>query len=78
MTGEETVLFQTDYDFPCLARTLGWNGKIGREHCDHRSTDGTVDCKECGRKAGDFISAAQTWLDNHCGQSFRGKGEEYF
>lgn len=76
-TGEETVLFQTDYDFPGLARNLGWRGNIGRERCEHRGTDGTVNCPDCGKTAGDFIQAAQTWLDNHCGQVFRGKGEEY-
>jgi len=77
-TGEETVLFQTDWDFPGLARSLGWNGKIGREHCEHRGTDGTVTCPDCGKTASDFIQAAQSWLDDHCGNTFVGKGEEYF
>lgn len=77
-TGEKSVLFQTDWDFPGLARSLGWRGKIGRERCQHRGTDGTVDCPDCGRKAGDFISAAREWLDAHTGCTFRGKGEEYF
>lgn len=76
-TGEETVLFQTDWDFPGLARSLGWNGKIGRERCNHSGTDGTVTCPECGRTASEFIAAAVDWLDNHCGRTFRGKGEEY-
>lgn len=77
-TGNDSVFFQTDWDFPALARTMGWNGKLGRERCQHRSTDGTVTCKECGKTAGDFIAAAQSWLDDHCGQTFRGRGEEYF
>lgn len=77
-TGDTGVLFQTDYDFPGLARTLGWNGKIGRERCDHPGTDGTVDCPDCKLKAGDFIAAAVDWLDKHDGCVFVGKGEEYF
>lgn len=76
-TGEETILFQTDWDFPGLARTLGWNGKVGRERCRHSSTDGTVDCAECGKTASEFIQAATQWLDDHCGQTFRA-GDEYF
>jgi hypothetical protein len=70
--------FQVDYDFPDLARTLGWNGKIGRERCRHSGTDGTVKCPDCGRTAGEFISAAQAWLDRHNGCVFRNKGQEYF
>jgi hypothetical protein len=77
-TGEESVLFQTDYDFPGLARNLGWSGKVGRERCKHRGTDGTIDCPDCGRKAGAFIAAAAAWLDTQVGRTFRGKGEEYF
>jgi len=76
--GEETILFQTDWDYPGLARSLGWNGKISREQCQHRSTDGTIDCGECGKTASEFIQAAVKWLDRHCGDTFRGKGEEYF
>ena len=72
-TGSESVLFQTDWDYPGLARSLGWNGKIGRERCQHRSTDGTVTCTECGRTASDFIAAAAFWLDAHCGDTFRGR-----
>jgi hypothetical protein len=77
-SGEETVLFQTDWDYPGLARELGWNGKGGRERCRHFGTDGTVACNECGKTASEFISAAAEWLDRHCGQTFRGKGEDYF
>lgn len=77
-TGEESALFQTDWDFPGLARSLGWRGKIGREHCDHRGTDGTIDCPDCGRKAGDFIAAASDWLHSHCGDIFRKDVDCYF
>ncbi len=40
--------------------------KVSRGHskvnCQHSGTDGTVDCKACGLKAGDFIAAAGEWL----------------
>lgn len=77
-TGEESLLFQTDYDFPGLARSLGWRGKIGREKCEHRGTDGTVNCPDCGRKAIEFITAASEWLDNRCNHVFVKPVEDYF
>ncbi len=77
-TGHDDLIFQTDWDFPALASTLGWNLKIGREKCKHEKTDGTIDCPDCGKKAGDFIYAAQQWLDKHDGHVFRGKGDVYF
>ena len=77
-TGNEDILFQTDWDFPPLARNLGWNGKVGRERCPHSFTDGTIDCPTCGRKAEEFIAAAARWLDDYDGRVFIGKGEEYF
>ena len=62
---------QTDWEYPALARALGWRGKVGREKCEHRSTDGTVKCRECGREAGAFISAARDYLDANIGRCFR-------
>lgn len=39
-----------------------------QEHpCDHDSTDGTVDCEECGVTPSEFIAAARKWLDEHNG-----------
>jgi len=32
--------------------------------CRHIGTDGTVDCRDCGCKAGDFIKAASEYLDS--------------
>lgn len=66
-TGHESVLF-TDWDYPGLAQSLGWNMR-GRK-CEHRSTDGTVDCRECGKTAHEFIVEAAEWLDKHCDRSF--------
>lgn len=59
-----TQLVQSDWDYPATARELGWNGKIGRERCEHRGTDGTVNCPDCGRTASDFIQAASDYLDS--------------
>jgi hypothetical protein len=67
----QTVLVQTDWDFPATAETFGWstrNVQVCPEcDCDHNGTDGTVDCPDCGIKAGDFIDAAREWLDNNDG-----------
>jgi hypothetical protein len=66
-----TVLVQTDWDYPGVARTFGWSPReVQREDrppCDHRSTDGTVDCPACGVTAGEFIAAAREWLEEHDG-----------
>lgn len=77
-TGEESVLFQTDWDLPGLARDLGWRIKVGRERCEHQGTDGTIDCPDCGRKAGEFIAAASDWLHKRTGQVFRKEVDYYF
>jgi hypothetical protein len=34
----------------------------GKHACEHSSTDGTVDCRECGMPAGAFIEAAGRFL----------------
>lgn len=76
-----SILIQTDWDYPGTARTFGWTlDTVQRKpteqeeengadvpHCDHDGTDGTVDCKECGCTAGDFISAAYDWLADNDG-----------
>lgn len=78
----EPKIFQTDYEFPTLASSLGWNmiNVQSNKHksCDHYSTDGTVDCEECGLKALDFITSASEWLHDNDGRVFRNKGLEYF
>lgn len=35
--------------------------------CEHEATDGTVPCKACGLKPGDFIAAAGDYLDDNDG-----------
>ena len=39
----------------------------GAAYCDHDSTDGTIDCPDCGLTAGDFITAAGEWLRDNGG-----------
>ena len=68
-TGESTVLVQTDWDYPSLASSLGWRMRSAK--CEHRSTDGTVDCRDCGKTATEFITEAAEWLDKHEGQVFQ-------
>lgn len=66
----EDKLFQTDWDYPILAQYLGWKLKLHNEPCPHSSTDGTIDCKECGVTASQFIQAAANWLNDHDGEIF--------
>lgn len=35
--------------------------------CNHRGTDGTVNCPDCTMDASAFIAAAREWLDEHDG-----------
>ena len=66
----DSILIQTDWDYPGTANTFGWSlREVQREggDCDHSGTDGTVDCHECGVSASDFISAASDWLYDNDG-----------
>jgi hypothetical protein len=58
----DTVLIQTDWDFPGVASRTGFVA------CEHGDTDGTIDCPH--HKAGDMISAAYGWLSDRAGDSF--------
>ena len=70
-----TRLVQTDWDCPGVAETFGWSirrvQRAGRrrkaKRCDHRHTDGTADCPDCGVRVGEFIDAAHEWLCGHDG-----------
>jgi len=44
------------------------------QYCDHTHTDGTVDCKDCGLTATDFIGAASDWLDDNDGATVEDPG----
>lgn len=84
-----SVYFQTDLDFPPLARNLGWNGALTLEAipdnedsteatrklaCQHESTDGTIACPNCSARPSEFIAAAVAWLDEHDGEDFEDTG----
>lgn len=60
-----TVLCQSDWDRPMLARDLGW-----RPCCD--VTDGTVDCPH--KTASEMIAEAGEYLDEHLGEPFDDPG----
>lgn len=73
---KESILIQTDWDWPGVATTFGWSirncqvqnrGYYGLEKCDHSSTDGTIDCPECGYPASAFIREAGEWLEANDG-----------
>jgi hypothetical protein len=74
--GSEGTLVQTDWDYPATAEGFGWSlrrvqkrgSKVRyfarRAHgCDHRGTDGTVKCRDCGIEPTDFIRAADEFLN---------------
>ena len=78
-TGHESVVVNTDWDFPSLARSLGWSMRgRGRSPCDHPHTDGTVDCSLCGRGVGWFIEQARVYLDKRVDTVVREKLDGYF
>ncbi len=63
---KNTILIQSDWDFPGVARTFGWDmtkEQILTEACDHSGTDGTVPCPDCGISVSQMIEAAQEYLD---------------
>lgn len=68
-----SILVQTDFDFPGTASTFGWRMKKYKG-CEHRGSDGTVDCRYCGKTATDFISEASEWLDAHIGKRVEDPG----
>ena len=55
----ETILIQTDWDYPGTASSFGW------KPCHCGFTDGTIDCEH--RKTSDMIVEAADYLDNHIG-----------
>lgn len=67
-----SILVQSDYDYPGLASTFGWSvgqvpGAPGNVTCYHDGTDGSIDCRECGRMTFEFIRDARGYLDRHVG-----------
>jgi hypothetical protein len=78
----QNILVQTDWDAPGVANTFGWNmrdiqvanaGYYGTT-CNHQGTDGTVDCPDCGIKAGTFIRYAIEYIDSNDGKTVEDPG----
>ena len=70
---EETVLFQTDWDFPGLASCFGY---VPCEDCAG-STDGTVDCAH--KTASEMIVNAYDFLSALAGEAIEADAvAEYF
>ena len=63
---EDTVLVQTDWDYPGVAANLGY------VPCACRETDGTIPCKH--KTVGQMIEEAAGWLTNHEGELFEDPG----
>jgi len=53
----------TDWEYPYAASLLGYGIRRRGEKCEHRGTDGTVDCSDCGKTVSQFISEARDILD---------------
>jgi hypothetical protein len=72
----QTTLIQSDWDYPGIAESMGWSltavqpDAEDHDHCEHKSTDGTVACKECCISASEFISAAYDYIREHSGENF--------
>jgi hypothetical protein len=71
---ENSVLVQTDWDFPATAQTFGWDIRDSQwsydayPQCQHSGTDGTVKCPDCRQTPSAFISDAREYLDNNLGK----------
>jgi len=63
--GQE-LLIQSDWDYPGIASTFGW------QPCHCGLTDGTVSCAH--RTASEMISEAAEFLDEHLGESVEDPG----
>ena len=62
----DSVLFQTDWDWPSLASVFGWSS------CKCGETDGTVGCAH--KTAGEMISEAREYIDAHDGETAEDPG----
>ena len=66
-----TVLVQSDRDWPGIAQAFGWDIRRAQPGviCEsrHSGTDGTIDCPECNYRAEYFIEEAGEWLHENIG-----------
>jgi len=70
-TGEESILVDSDWDFPMLAENLGWDGRRFASVI----SDGHL---EKSRKISLAIESAREFLDKRVGQVFSGKLDDFF
>lgn len=56
-----SILIQTDYDFPGVASTFGW------QPCSCGATDGTIACPH--RTTAEMIAEAREFLESQIGES---------
>lgn len=68
-TESRSILVQQDTDAPGVASAFGWSPRYVTSiaGCRHLTTDGTVDCQECGVKAIQFIESAIEFLNDNDG-----------
>ena len=57
------LYYQSDWDTLYLARDRGFLPSRSYENCSHNTTDGSVDCKECGKTVSTFINECTQYLD---------------
>jgi len=77
---EATVVVQQDLEYPMWATLFGWNIRnvqLPGQTCDHRGTDGTIDCPDCGCPVTDFITAAGEYLTSNHGKKADDPGIEF-
>ena len=73
-SSRESIYIQSDWDYPGLAQTFGMRLRHKRGCADRRGTDGTVECRGCGRTASEFIAQAADYLDSHDGKAVNDPG----
>ena len=59
---KDSILIQTDWDYPGIASTMGWTP------CACGETDGPIDCQH--RKTGEMINEAWEFIKTRDGKSF--------
>jgi len=74
--GEPCIVIDSDWDFPSLARSLGWRNKTRKHDC-YLVSDGTINCSVCGRTNSQMIQSASEFLDKRLGRVFNNL-DDYF
>ena len=77
----ELILVQTDWDWPGVASSFGWNianvpwskNRDGKK-CSHRATDGTINCPGCGCPVEKFLEEAAAFIESNYGKTIEDPG----